>query len=933
MAEENERFGVSAELDLSQWEASVAQVLRDAGRMESRLVALAQAFERLTAGGGDVSIALDVDTGDLDSLTGEIESLSDADVSVSVAVEDADFETLSAELTEFDGTAAEASATATADDSEIAPFDELLTEIDETEAEGTASATTSGEDEVSLLDADLAAIDGKDVEANVDVTTPPEGGETINLLKQIRAGVAFTLIMNVAGTILDLFHAIEQFTVAPFLDVDEAAAGVEARTGGAVENVRALIDEIHQADLGENFNQIADVIIEAQQIGIATRDGIEEAATAALNFTKVFKDQNPADVLDTLNQAVELGLVPSITQAGDLLTVAFQTGTNRGGDLLATLRQYGPTFAGMGLDMQQTLSILNSGLDAGFRNTQDAARAFATFQDNIIGGSDDVKAALDEIDLELPDGGQIGADFVADVLAGIQALPEGAGRDEIISKLFGARTGGTEAVLEITPEVAEFENVEGASEEAAAALDDHFRGAFDDLRLELETLAHDFLSSEAIDLPGKLNAIKEGLRRTLEEVAAGTSLGEALEKGLRIEGLSDFIARFESAVGNAEIVFLQVIAAIANLSPSVGAGVVRDQALAEVERLGAQQFTFDLKLQDSGAGITSTIQTAIARGVEPAIIGQNIRTAIDEELAAGDFANAQRIAANVGDTLGEPFAAEMQAVVDHAIASAHFDFEQAFTSGDVATALNIAQGLNDPALIQAAEGLAATFRQNFENAMAAGNQDAALQFATALGDEELIERAQNMNTEVSAATGEMATSIEEDAGRIHEATVGHSITTDLEQVGLAAQTHLPPMIPVFQTVSTEVDLMADRYAAAVAGIEAASLGFDRAAAHVNILTDAIAHLGDDIVIVQTLRAEIQALTQAGSNATQQVQALTSSQSAVGGLAASQAALVASAGGGDVSNSQNNNVNVTINTRSHAESENAGVRVAEQVRGF
>ncbi len=871
--------GISLVADLQNYSRNINQAIEEAGQLDSTLADLASTVDSIG---------------------------SDVDLSVAVDIEEGDFATLESDLETFDGSEYEATATAeTTGEEEVDVLSTDLENLEGTEAEATATAETTGEDEVSALETELTNIDGMDANAEVNVETPdPAANETLGLLKDIRAGVIFTILLNVAGTILDVFNAIQEFTVDPILDVEDAVAQFNARTGESIEGVDDLINRLHfVGDVGD-FGPITDTLVAAQQQGIEFGEGMEEAAFGALAIAKVFEDQNPVEVLRTMNQLVGTGLAPDFQTAADVITAGLQEGNNRGGDMLQTLNQFAPMFSEMGIDASEAMSLFSSGLDAGFRSTSDISRAIDTMNKNITGAPADspVAEALESIGVELPAAGeQVGEDFFNAVVEGIQKNPEAA--DVAIEAIFGGRADKvSEAFGELTLSDEAFDNLEARADEAATAIDDSLRGAIADFILFVQSEINEFLVSADIDLPGKIEDLKEGLQAALDALATGESLGMALEVGLQVPGLNDTFDRIASGFGNFEIVLLQVVASLANLIPSTGAGAVKEDALAEVARLGAAQFTFDVQLQTDAEGIQSTIQTALSRGVDPGVIGANLRTAIDEAIIGGDFANARLIATGLGDTLGTPFQEELQAVVDHAIQSAQFDFEQAFAAGDVAGALNIAEGLDDPALITAAQGLADTFQAQFESAFASGDQSLALQFAEALGDQELIARAEAMATSVDASMETVATSAEDASTRVGNAVSDRSIVPDMMKVSEAARIYLP-------IAGNEIINM---------GILAEE-GFSHASYWALAAADSFNTLGNTLPILQGINAELSAMATLGTTARNIVESI---PTGTGG------------GGGNTNNSNTTvNVNQTNNVQSNAQAASISQSTSRGVRGL
>ncbi len=375
--------------------------------------------------------------------------------------------------------------------------------------------STSGDEAIT----DIESLDGETISPELNTTETPAG-------KQVREGINFLAAMkkieiaiNIAGTVLDFIKNIGALTVAPFLDVEDVVAKINAQTGGTgVADLGQLIRDIQAADLGESANQIGDVVIAAQQLGAP----IEEAATAALTFTHTFKDEDPTTVLTTLNTLVKTGLVPNLQDAADLMTVAFQQGVNKGNDALQVVNANAQSWSDMGLNGTQALSAINSLQDAGVDSATDAAKMIQTLDDALTAAAADANspqaAMLKNMQLTNPkDSGQaMGADFIDGFAAAFTALP--SDQQDLASGLLFGKGGKkfTGALTGLTTQGGPFGDVVGAAADAATEIDNSLRGAIDDFVLEINTTIAELLSSDSIDLPGKIKALKEGFQEAVD---------------------------------------------------------------------------------------------------------------------------------------------------------------------------------------------------------------------------------------------------------------------------------------------------------------------------------------------------------------------------------------------------------------------------------
>ena len=994
---DNEQFGVEAVLDLDGWSQNVAQWLRDAGRMEARAESLIDKLNELSdAMSGiesDIDISLSVDSGDLEGIADEIDNLS-GEAEVSVSVDAAEFDELESELGDFEGGDFEAEASVTVDgDDDFSLLDADLTAFEGTEATAEADVTTSGEEEIDLLAADLASIEGTEAEANVAVEATEESEETVDLLKQIRAGLVATIILNVAGTILDVLGQIESFTLAPILDVEDSMARFNAQTGESVDGLDELINRLHFGDFGD-FDQITATLIAAEQQGIHFGDGMEEAAQGALSITKVFEDQNPVEVLRTMNQLVSQGLVDDFPAAANLIAAGLQNGNNRARDMFQTLDQYGTMFAEMGLSGQQAMSLINSGLDAGFRSASDVARAVDTMNKNITGAEPGsaIDDALGTIGVELPaQGEQVGEDFFNSVIAGIQAHPEQA--DAAIEAIFGGRADKvSDAFGELTLEDAAFDDLEGRADEAATNIDNSLRGVLDDFVLWAQSTISEILNSAEIDLPGKIDELKTRLQDALAAIQSGEGFGEALEVALQVPGLNDTFQRIESGLGNFEIVLLQVVAALADL---IGQTQVAADARQEVTRLAEGQLAFDIKIADDAEGITRAVSTAIDRGVELADVQSAIETAVTELINQGDIEEAQALLdtlevtpeftvnAAAADNLTEQMEAEL--LLNHVELIPTMDPSE--IERLVGEGLLIPTSIDTGALQEQVDQARADLAASTTAAPIAPNEIRALtqpleDVQTASGelsnayveDIALISSSTQEATDAVVLNADQIASAVEDAdSRINQAVIGGSIVPDIQLIATTTQTALPPIIPIFQNISSEVDVMGNEFEEAMEQVASASSGFDVAIDRARALEMTLQGLGNEIPIIQSLVREMRALASAGTDARQAVQSVSASPTssqlpahAEGGVAgpgffsaapgeelmfADERMAVLNAetsrslfsaletltsnglGNSSTDNSREVNVYQNIVTNSQAESENAAQRTADSVRGF
>jgi hypothetical protein len=691
-----------------------------------------------------------------------------------------------------------------------------------------ASAFDSFDPTIEIPDAELPfdAIP-EEVSTVVDVEESEDSKDTWEIMKGLAAGIAvWTAIINVGGAILDVLAQIQSFTLDPILDVEDAMARFEAQTGRTSDGLDEIINRLHfTADVGEGFDDITNVLITGNRLGIDSYEQLEEAALGALQTAKS-QGVDAVATLRTMQILVDQGLAGSYTEAADLVTAAIQNGNDRAGDLFQTISQFGPMFAEMGLDGSEAMSLINSGLDAGFRSASDVARAIDTMNKNITGAEPGsaIDDALSSIGVDLPEQGeQVGEEFFNSIIEGIQAHPEAA--DTAIEAIFGGRADKvSEAFGDLTLEDSAFEDLEGRAEEAATAIDNSLRGVFDDFVLWIQGEISKLLNSTEVDVPGKLEELRTRLQAALAAIQSGEGFGEALEVALQIPGLNDTFQRIESGFGNFEIVLLQVVASLADL---IGQAEVATAAREEVTRLAENQLTFDLTVADNGEEITNAVQAAIERGVRLSDIQESVHTAIGELITQGDIDEAQRLldslsanqageetarqfvdtfAASVEGTVSEDAIKQILGVdnIREASADAIVEFRDEINQAFADTNW-ITSGSQINVFDEQVSGYLATWR------IVTGEIE-TLQAQIDSAQEQLIASTQSAPvdpTAIRALTAPMddaATSVEENFDRINAVP---------QELAYQFQTHMPTIQTATQTAADAVILSADQIATSI----------------------------------------------------------------------------------------------------------------------
>lgn len=633
-------------------------------------------------------------------------------------------------------------------------------------------------------------LDSETVTPKVDAQETASSKEVVDKLNKLAELSVINIAIEAGGSAVGF---VQQFAriggVAGIFEMDDALAKIQARTGEMLPDAEHLINELYANGWGESRDAIAEVLIQAQNLNISMSD-LETATQNALIISQTY-GEDTSEVLRTMDSLVKNDLAKDFDEAADILVTGFQEGANRGQDLLDTFNEYGTTFAGAGISGAIALSLINTGLEAGIDNSDRVADAVREIgiRLNEIGSDDTITQAFKDLDalsdvdlsglLDAYRAGEISGDeyfegFFTALDAAASADPQAAAR--IATSLIGtqAEDFGVETFTALaTAFDTSMTNIEGRAADAGNEVSNTLGAQLDELFRSVEVAAQDFLSSEQIDLPGKIEAIKGALTEAIDVLQSGGTLGEALEVGFKIQGVDEFLNGFQSTIGNFAINLLEMIANIQDFLGKDSTGT-----RSQVAQMAEGQLAFDLKLADGGEEITNAIQAAIARGVDMETIGQQAGTSIEELLAQGSVGAAQRLIEEI-QFQGEGFklspeidplfgegvmlqnslntwienrdldminqaiskglvvapegidVSELQAQVDNAVATLTEQFNAALAGGDINAATAIANQLADPMLIEqvntlaeAMEGVTTTDFSSLPNALAESGEAA-----------------------------------------------------------------------------------------------------------------------------------------------------------------------------------------------------------------
>ncbi|MFF4547252.1 phage tail tape measure protein [Streptomyces sp. NPDC001406] len=204
------------------------------------------------------------------------------------------------------------------------------------------------------------------------------------LKSKLKAGAAAAGIAAGAILVKGIGEAIDQANITSTLQAQLGTSNKVAAAQGKVAG------KLYSTGVSDSFQGAADAIKATVQAGLAppgtTNKQLTSIATKATDVANVFGQDMPA-VANVAAQAIRTGLAKNSTEAFDLITKGFQGGTDKAGDFLDTINEYGTQFRKAGLDGATSVGLLNQAIGAGARDADIAADAIKEFSIRAVDGS------------------------------------------------------------------------------------------------------------------------------------------------------------------------------------------------------------------------------------------------------------------------------------------------------------------------------------------------------------------------------------------------------------------------------------------------------------------------------------------------------------------------------------------------------------------
>ena len=134
-------------------------------------------------------------------------------------------------------------------------------------------------------------------------------------------------------------------------------------TGNELKEFGDIARDVYKSGKGENFQQVADALVNIRQASGLAGDELKAATNAAMLLNDTFG----METAETTRTATALMKNFGITaeEAYGIIAVGAQNGANKNGDLLDTLNEYSVHYKALGLDADQFITSLIKGAEAG----------------------------------------------------------------------------------------------------------------------------------------------------------------------------------------------------------------------------------------------------------------------------------------------------------------------------------------------------------------------------------------------------------------------------------------------------------------------------------------------------------------------------------------------------------------------------------------
>ena len=264
--------------------------------------------------------------------------------------------------------------------------------------------------------------------------------------------------------------------VNDFQDFEAAMKHFEIQTGAtgdALLDYKETAKDLFTQGLGGDFDEVARAMASVHDITGSTGDALEVVTRKALIFSEAF-DRDVNEALRTADIIAETWGTDA-GEAFDILAGGIKATGDPAEDLLDTFNEYSANFEDLGFGPVEALNLLNQGLEAGARNTDDIADGIREFGIRLRDGTSEqalMNLGLEEMNAKFIAGEESGASMLESVLGALNEIEDPLERNAAGVEIFGTKWEdvGESAFLALDPTSDSIGQLGDSIEEANAVL-------------------------------------------------------------------------------------------------------------------------------------------------------------------------------------------------------------------------------------------------------------------------------------------------------------------------------------------------------------------------------------------------------------------------------------------------------------------------------
>ena len=271
------------------------------------------------------------------------------------------------------------------------------------------------------------------------------------------------------------------------IDAEAATGKLQAQLGitaAEADKLGVSAQNVWKTGFGEDINAASEAVKNVRlNMGDLAGNELEAVAQGALVISDVFE----ADITDSTKAAGTMMKNFGIDgqAALDLITVGFQKGGDYSGELLDTLNEYSPQFAGMGMSADQMMGILIAGAQAGAFNMDKVGDSVKEFNIRAQDGSKTtaegfaaIGLSADEMGAAIAKGGDDAQQAFMATIAALAAMDDPMQQNIAGTALFGTQWEDvrSKVITAMADGVKGIGDFKGATDEAAAAMKENNPG-------------------------------------------------------------------------------------------------------------------------------------------------------------------------------------------------------------------------------------------------------------------------------------------------------------------------------------------------------------------------------------------------------------------------------------------------------------------------